>query len=397
LGGNYSLDLKRKKGLTARIAVFAVILLACALLLTGCVRGMTPIGWSGFTAGNGYLYTGSKEGRLVSVNLSNNSLQYAEPLRISSSGASCYGGSSGGGACGASAPTVAIYGSPVLSTVPVLGDLVYIAGYNGKVFAYDAASLQQRWVYPVDGYLSPIVSTLIISGNTLYFGCTDKNVYALDTATGAKKWQFATGGEIWSSPTVDNNTVFISSFDKKIYAIDAATGEKKWDFPTGANNVAPLFTLDNVVYVGSLDRNLYALDETNGSQLWKYAGGSWFWARPVATGGNIFAPCLDNRVYVLEAKTGKKVAEYNIDGQVASWPVVVNNQVIVATENGKLWDLDAANLNASPRLISSIPENVTCPLAAVNDVIYINGPDNALYAYNIVTGAKFVPVSLSSK
>jgi outer membrane protein assembly factor BamB len=390
------LDLKRKKGLSARLAIFAVILLACALLVTGCVRGMTPIGWSGFAAGNGYLYTGSKEGRLVSINLSNNSLQFAEPLRVVTSGVSCYGGSSGG-ACGGSAPSIAIYGTPALSNVPVLGSLVYIAGYNGKVFAYDASSLQQRWVYPVDGNLSPIVSALTISGDTLYFGCTDKNVYALDTSTGAKKWQFATGGEIWSSPAVDNNIVFISSFDKKIYALDAITGDKKWDFPTGANNVAPPFTLDNVVYVGSLDRNLYALDETSGNQLWKYEGKNWFWARPVAVKGVIYAPCLDNRVYGLEAKTGKKLAEYNVEGQVASWPVVVNNQVIIAAENGKLWSLDTDNPNASLKMISSIPENVTCPLAAVNDVIYINGPDNNLYAYNIVTGAKFSPISLSSK
>ncbi len=117
----------------------------------------------------GSLYTGSKEGRLVSVDLSNNSLLFAEPLKAPSTGGSSCSSSSGGSACGGAPPAVAIYGTPAVANVPVFGDLVYVAGYNGKVFAYDAKTLQQRWVYPVDGNLAPIVSTIAISGNTALF------------------------------------------------------------------------------------------------------------------------------------------------------------------------------------------------------------------------------------
>jgi hypothetical protein len=79
---------------------------------------------------------------------------------------------------------------------------------------------------------------------------------------------------------------------------------------------------------------------------------------------------------------------------VASWPVIVNNEVVVATENGKLLALDTVNSKSSPRLVSTIVANVTAPLANVNDVVYINGPDNKLYGYNVTTGAKFQPISL---
>jgi outer membrane protein assembly factor BamB len=367
------------------------------LLLTGCVRGMSPIGWSGVLVSNGSLYAGSKDGRLISVDLSNNSLLFAEPLRaVSTSGSSC-SSISGGSACGGAPPAIAIYGTPATASVPVFGNLVYIAGYNGKVFAYDAKTLQQRWVYPVDGNLAPIISTIAISGNLLYFGCTDKNLYALDTASGAFKWKFTTGGEIWSSPVVDNNTVFISSFDKKIYALDTATGNKKWDFSTEANNVATPVALNGLIYVGSLDRNLYAIDETTGLQVWKFPAGNWFWAKPVAINGIIFAPNLDSNVYGLDSKTGGKKVEYNVGGQVASWPVIVNNQVIIATENGKLIALSADPTSPTQKFIGTIPLDVTAPLSANNDTVYINGPDNIIYGYNVVTGAKLTPIPLKSQ
>lgn len=395
------MNLKRKKGLVIKISIFSAILLISVILLTGCVRGMTPIGWSGIAiSDSGTAYTGTKEGRLVEVNLSNTSIQFAEPLKIPSSGGlGCSSsGGLGGSACGGAAPVVAIYGTPALSNVPVFGNLVYIAGYNGKVFAYDATTLQQRWVYPVDSNLSPIVSTITISGNMLYFGCTDHNVYALDTSTGAKKWQFLTGGEIWSSPVIDNNLLFISSFDKKVYALDATTGDKKWEFPTGANSVATPVVFDGIVYAGSLDSKLYAINETDGSLKWKFTAGNWFWAKPVAVNGVIYAPCLDSKVYALDAKTGKQVAgPYDVQGQVASWPVVVNNQVVVATQNGKLWSLDITNPAASPKQLATIPENVTAPLAANKNIIYINGPDNNIYAYDVATGAKLSPISLKSQ
>jgi outer membrane protein assembly factor BamB len=395
------LNLNKQKRLIAKSSILIFTLLIIAIFFTGCVQGMAPVGWSGIAVNEGVAFTGSKEGRLVRINLANNSIQFAEPLKTpSSGGSSCTssgGGGLGGSACGGSTPAVAIYGTPAIASVPVFGNLVYVAGYNGKVFAYDANNLQQRWVYPVDGNLSPIISTLVISGNNLYFGCLDNNVYALDISTGALIWKFTTGGEIWSSPAIDNNTVYIASFDKKIYALDAATGAKKWDFTTGATNVATPVTFAGIVYFGSLDRNLYALNQANGEMVWKKSANNWFWAKPVIVDGVIYAPSLDNFVYAFEAKTGKEIASYDTGGQIASWPVVAGNKVVVATKNGKLFSLDTANPTAPPNQVTLIPEDVTAPLTSVNNVIYINGTNNSIYAYDIVTGAKMPPISLKSQ
>ena len=56
---------------------------------------------------------------------------------------------------------------------------------------------------------------------TVFVGNYDHNLYALDAATGVKKWESATGGEIYSSPSVANGIVYVGSNDKKLHAFDA--------------------------------------------------------------------------------------------------------------------------------------------------------------------------------
>jgi len=355
---------------------------------------MTPIGWSGVTISDSTLYAGSKEGRLVSVNLaaSPQMISFAEPLRAAPTGGIGCASSGGGGACGGAPPAVAIYGTPVISE-----NLVYLAGYNGKIFAYNANNLQQRWVFPVEGNLAPIVSGIAVAEDTLYFGGTDGKVYALDTESPERRWEFTTGGEIWATPVVSNGTVFVSSFDKKVYALDAATGDLKWEFATEATNVATPLVADGIVYVGSLDRNIYALNENDGSLVWSFSGGNWFWSQPVIHNGIVFAPCLDSWVYGLDARTGERRIEYNVEGQVSSSPVVVNDQLIVATRNGRLLSLSTSPASPGQLLIANIVDEVTAPLGVSNDVVYVNAPDNNIYAYNVATGARFSPISLGSQ
>lgn len=377
------MNLKPKKRLITLSILLAAILLS-AILLTGCVRGMSPIGWAGVAVGEGTLYTGSKEGRVVSVNLSNLASKWSPAITVTTSGT--FG-------CGGSTNPVAIYGTPALAN-----NLVFIAAYNGEIDAYTADTLEYRWSFPQKGVpnLKPIIGAIQVLGDTLYFGCTDGNVYGLDALTGNKKWQFTTGGEIWSTPIIANNTLYIGSFDKIIYAVDISSQTKKWEFATGATNIAPPLVFEGKVYAGSLDRSLYAINENDGSQAWKFTGGNWFWAKPVVYNGVIFAPNLDEHVYGLDAKTGEKVFDYDVEGQVASWPVVVGNRIIVATQDGKVFSLGTDRNSANQRPLDPLPQNVvvTAPLSALNDIVYINGSDNQIYQVNLSTGQNSVLKSL---
>jgi outer membrane protein assembly factor BamB len=384
---------RRGKWRTARILFLMVMLLVIGLASFGCVRGLQPIGWSGGVVSDGTLLVGSKEGRLVAVNMADESRQWAEPLKAArqAGGFGCapsYGG--GCEACGAGASGVAIYGTPAVS-----GDLVYIGGYNGKIYAYSIGSMEMRWVYPREGNLEPIVSGAVVTQDKVYIGGSDGKLYALDAATGDKQWEFDTGDKIWSTSSVSNGILFIGSFDNKLYALSADDGSKEWEFETGGAIISTPLVHNGIVYAGSFDRHLYAIDAADGSLRWKFMGENWFWANPVVYDNTIYAGCLDSRVYALRADTGDKVAEFDLGSPVSSSPVVVDSRIIFVSSEGVVFTIDTTH-NRLERL-ADIEEEVYGPLCVSEGIVYIHTQELTLHRINAVTGAVLRSVSLKSK
>lgn len=380
----------RNKRLITKISILVVTILVLGAALSGCIQGLQPIGWSGVAiSSDGTLFVGSKEGRLVSMT-ADGRRQWSEPLKLPAQpgGFGCApgsGGTAGGFGCSAETPAVAIYGTPAL-----WNDLAFIAGYNGKVYAFVSGTLQQRWVFPREGNLKPIIGGIVLSADKIYFGGTDGKVYALDAATGDKRWEFQLSDEIWSTPAISGNTLYIGSFDKKLYALDTATGSKKWEFQTAGAVVSTPLVQDGTIYFGSLDRNLYALNESDRSVKWTFMADNWFWARPVIADGILYAPSLDNKVFLLDAKTGTKINEFDLQSQVSSSPVVVDRKVVVATQDGKVYSLD----RNEKRLLAIVTPNASAPLSANKGIVYVHTPDLTVHPIDVSTGAKLPTISL---
>jgi outer membrane protein assembly factor BamB len=334
---------------------------------------------------NENLYVGSIGGSLVGLNKSDGSRLWTDVI------------------LGASEKEVAVYGSPV-----VADGLIYVAGYNGKVYAISADTGALSWVYPREGNLETIVGGVVVSQGYVYFGSSDGKVYALDAVTGERAWlPFETGNKIWSTPTVSEDTVYVTSFDKKLYALDANTGSEKWVFAEagGAILSTPLI-YDNTVYFGSFDRYIYAVDATNGSLKWRseVESGKWFWAKPVVYNNVIYAPCLDAKVYILDAESGREVASaVELDSSISSGPVIVEDKVIVASQEGQVYSLDTGN-NLANLLFPDIGdegEKIYAPLSASDGTVYIHAQTtkkDTLYAVIVKTGGEvWRPVALSTK
>ena len=71
-------------------------------------------------------------------------------------------------------------------------------------------------------------------------------VLAVDVAAagaGTKKWEFATGGDVWSSPAVskDGTTIFVGSYDNKVYALDSGLTdwEAIWNLAVSSTSTTP--------------------------------------------------------------------------------------------------------------------------------------------------------------
>jgi outer membrane protein assembly factor BamB len=372
---------KGNRVLRPRVLLLVVILLGIGTVLSGCYGRGQPEGWSGAAAAGNSIFVGSLDGRLVGLNKADGS-----PLWPNADA----------GMLGTEGTKVAIYGTPA-----VAGDLVYLAGYNGKVYAFVSSTGALRWVYPREGNLDPIVGGMVASQGKVYFGSADGNVYALDAATGDKLWSFETGDKIWSTPAIEGETIYITSFGKKLYALNTSDGSKKWEFDIGATSITTPLIYENTVYIGSLDRHVYAVDASTGSLRWRseVEGSKWFWAKAAAYNNVIYAPCLDGKVYMFDAQSGREVANAaSLGSQISSAPVVVGDKVIVATEEGTVYSLDTTSYQKGPLIIDVREEigailkntdrKIKAPLTADNSVVYIKAQtssEDALYAVNVET------------
>jgi outer membrane protein assembly factor BamB len=389
----------------------AVVLLLVGLAFFGCTgTRSSPQGGSGGTIADGTLFlcpalkqaaggfgcsSPQLEGKLVAIDISSGEHKWSDVTLEASRP------TGGGFGCAPSAVPAAVYGSPA-----VAGDLVYVAGYSGKVYAINSSSGVMRWVYPREGNLEPIVGGVVSALDKVYFGCSDGKVYALDAVTGDLQPGFPSPigdkNKIWSTPAIDGDTLYIGSFDKKLYAIDTETGKEKWKpFETEGAIISTPLVYDNTVYIGSFDRCLYTVDATTGKQIWRFPAtdedenkpGSWFWAKPIIFGNTVYAPCLDGNVYILNAETGGEVVDaIDLGGPVSSSPVLVDNKVIVATEEGKIYAIDTGNNQKSE--LKNLAEKVYAPLCASDGVIYIYTGSQNLYALSAESGATLWSLSL---
>lgn len=395
--------IRHNRTLLGKILLLLVILLVGGLTSLGCIRGLQPIGWSGGVVADGTLFVGSTEGRLVAINIADGSRQWSEPLKVKSTGGFGCAAPMGGGGCAAAPAGVAIYGTPAVS-----GDLVYIGGYNGKIYAFNSSSLGVRWVYPREGDLQSIVGGLVVAQGKVYFGCSDGQVYALDAATGDPEWDspFQTGDKIWSTPAIDGETLYIGSFDKKLYALNTITGKEKWGkpFETQGAIVSTPLVYNNTVYVGSFDRYLYAVDAADGSLKWRFPvedeekdeAGNWFWAKPVVYNDIIYAGCLDGKIYILDAEDGHEVVDaIDLGSPVSSSPVIANSSIIFASQKGVIYTLDTGS--NEPRQLVDIENDVYSPLFASEGIVYIHTQDLTLHRVDANTSAKLMSISLKSK
>lgn len=383
------MGIKHNRILLSKVLLLLVVLLG-GLTVGGCVGiKSTPEGGSGGTVANGTLYLSpasraaggfgceapSTTGKLVALNVPDGSRLWEATLESSKP-------ATGGFGCATASVGVVIYGSPAVGS-----DLVYVGGYSGQIYALSSTSGALRWVYPRQGSFEPIVGGAVVALGKVYFGCSDGKVYALDAETGDPIWEFSTGGKIWSTPAVDDGTLYIGSFDKKLYALNAEDGSTRWEFKTEGAIVSTPIVYDDTVYFGSFDRYFYAVDATDGSLRWKFMGENWFWAKAVAYNNVIYAPCLDGKVYVLDAASGREVVDaIDLRSPVSSSPVLVDELLIIASEEGKVYSLDTAN-NQTKQL-ADVEAKVYAPLSFSDGAVYIHTEQDSLYAMDALTGTR---------
>ena len=343
------------------------------LLSTGCVQdqfGLTG-GWSGVSGSDDAFYVATKDGRVVGIDGAREEILYSRggnPLTYPPIGEDAIG---------------PIYGTPHYD-----GDRVFVAYFDGKVQALNAADLSYMWRFPSrrDDTIGKIVGGPTFAEGLVIFGDSEGAVRALDASKGTLVWTFLAGDAVWSTPTVVDSVVYFGSFDHKFYALSLQKGEPKWDRPfvaDGAIITSPIVD-GGKVFFGSFDGKFYALNAFSGRPAWQqpFNGDGWFWADPVdCKNGVICATTTNGSVYGINPQTGGEVWSYKelFSDPIVAKPGVLDDQLIVASRSGAVEFLEAASGDELGSY-HGIGSEVNADISIHSDVIYINQMDRNIMA-----------------
>lgn len=373
-------------------AVTALVLLAVAI--SGCIG---PRGWPGVASDGSVFYAGTLTGTVVALNPEGGRIWKWEPRIEQTDGGFFSCACRGGGGQ---------FRAGMFYAPPTIGNgTVYVAGYNGVVYAIDGRTSDDLWKYDTG---SPIVGGIAIDNGTLFVGTSDGLLYALNAnATAAEGTlrdgfePFQAGDKIWSTPTVSDGVVYFGSLDHNLYALDAGTGKPVWNGPfrTGGAITSPALVVNSVVYIGSFDAKLYAVDAATGTQKWVFEEATnSFWSKPVYDQGVLYACSLDHKVYAVDAESGNLTSAwpgpFDVGSPVNASPVIVNDTLVVASDNGLVYGI-ALDTGKERWAHIDLKVKVFAPLCASAGKVYLNGQDNRLYRIDVASGRQDLSISLS--
>ncbi len=262
------------------------------------------------------------------------------------------------------------FGTPAVGREHIyIGDKGDLDGQNGQLLALlrdreptsgitEGPGLLQdgEWSAAIEGGI--VGAPVLVEDESLVLVASDNgDVYAFST-TGSSRdrlvWRFTADGQVWSTPAVSDDIVYVGSLDRHLYAIsndrELAPGDSRllWKYETDGAVMGSPIVLDGpsgkMVVAGSVDRTVYALGASDGDLIWSFTGDDWIWADPVADEDHIYVSSMSGTVYALD-RQGNRVWETKLeDGPpVVSRPVVQGEDLVVATDEGKLFRLDTGN------------------------------------------------------
>ena len=227
----------------------------------------------------------------------------------------------------------AIYSTPILDS-----QALYLAAYDGSVYALDRTSGQRKWETKTG---SPIIGGVLLKDGIIYGGNSDGRVFALQSSDGRKMWEQQAGRRVWSTPVGAGSLIVVTSMDSDVYAFNMQGG-LVWKSTVASAAIAssPGVVADRLTF-GGFDKRFHSIEEGTGAQVWSTApAGNWFWTQGLISGDSLYAGNLDGHVYAYDASNGSLKWQSDLGSPIRSAPVLVGSALVVATRSGAIHGLD---------------------------------------------------------
>jgi len=166
----------------------------------------------------------------------------------------------------------------------------------------------------------------------------------------------------------DPPLVLGAGYEGDLVAFDAsgAGGLLRWSFhPEGSVYGPPAFDpTTGRIFFGASDKRVYAVD-TRGFFLWSYRTSDNVATRPVVSGDLVIVASEDARVYALDAATGAERWRVRTDGPVVSSPALAGDVVLIGSDDQNVYAFDVGT--GERRWTYAAGDAVEAPVAATDD------------------------------
>jgi len=147
------------------------------------------------------------------------------------------------------------------------------------------------------------------------------------------------------TPALVDETVYVSNDKGIVYALDALTGAQRWQHDTNETITGSIGADDTTVLLGLQTGDVIALSAENGTPLWRVHLSSEILVAPQISGDTVIVRSVDGKIFGLESATGETRWVYERDVPVLSLrgnstPMIVDDEVFIGLDNGKLAVLD---------------------------------------------------------
>jgi outer membrane protein assembly factor BamB len=242
--------------------------------------------------------------------------------------------------------------SPVLYENSLLISVELTGPQNGFIIRLKRDSGQVVWRSRRFGNHAHSSPAIDLATRTVSAGDNSGHFFVIDLDTGKMRSMLKGLGPIKSTPAVRAGRAYGTSWGKVAFSVDLNTGKRDWETKLDSKSMSspaygPAF---DRLFFGSFGKEgtLYALDRSTGSVAWSThvtladltASGTVLPAFGAHRSEVLLFPCTPKAVCAFDTRDGKRLAEIDVGGKVTGEPIVYEDSLFVALNDGGLIRLD---------------------------------------------------------
>lgn len=222
-----------------------------------------------------------------------------------------------------------------LAAPTVQDGVVYFQSGADVVFALDAASGKQLWVYnrQVTTQLSIRATTRpVVNGDMVYVGFSDGFIVALKRREGSLIWERKIGRgnrfhDVDATPVVDGSSMYVASFDGSLVSLKTESGDVNWTIEQGAYVPVTIGSgpRSDRLYYSTSNGEILVVDKKSGKILSTFKVEKGIATQVSLYRGFILYGESDGAFVVADVETGEPVAKFDSGHGVVAQPAVVES------------------------------------------------------------------------